>query len=119
MASNAATAFFDATQNTINLPKPSNAQILLIEPSKLQGMMIGSQLKSIGLDGVNLVTNAREGLEQLNAGGIAAVVCAQHLPDAKGVDFAQMLRLEPKYNSLSFILITSNIDQELQDASAK
>ena len=81
--------------------------------------MIGSQLKSIGLDGVNLVTNAREGLEKLNAGGIAAVVCAQHLPDAKGVDFAQMIRLEPKYNSLPFVLITSNIDQELQDASSK
>lgn len=119
MASNAATAFFDAAQNTINLPKPSTAQILLIEPSKLQGMMIGSQLKSIGFDGVNLVTNAREGLEKLNAGGIAAVICAQTLPDAKGVEFAQMLRLDTKFHSLPFILITSNIDQELQESSAK
>lgn len=116
----APTAFLDSTQHTIALtPPPPSGEVLLIEPSRLQGMMISTQLKSLGLNQVHLVATAAEGMAYLEKGGLVGVLCSQHLADCKGIELAQRLRTNPAYLELPFILITSNLDQEIQDASSR
>lgn len=116
----AGTAILDSNQATITLEMgPLKGKILLIEPSRLQGMMISSQLKSLGIEQVELATNAEDGNEKLAQGGFTDVICSQHLPDCKGLELAQHLRSNPTFSNLPFILISSNLDKEIQNAAAR
>ncbi|NBY01114.1 MAG: response regulator [Planctomycetes bacterium] len=95
-----------------------STKVLLVEPSKLQGMMIGNQLKSIGITDVKFALSGADALEQLSKGGFKAIVCSQNLPDFSGIELAQKVKAPPSGKDISFILITSNIDTEIESLSA-
>lgn len=95
-----------------------STKVLLVEPSKLQGMMIGNQLKSIGITDVKFALSGADALEQLSKGGFKAIVCSQNLPDFSGIELAQKVKAPLSGKDISFILITSNIDTEIESLSA-
>jgi serine/threonine protein kinase len=95
-----------------------STKVLLVEPSKLQGMMIGNQLKSIGFADVKFALSGADALEQLSKGGFKAIVCSQNLPDFSGIELAQKVKNTPSGISISFILITSNVDAEIESLAA-
>ena len=96
----------------------SNAQkVILVEPSKLQGMMIGNQLKSLGIQDVKIIQSGAEAFEQFSKGGFSTIVCSQNLSDCSGVDLAKKVKAMPDGRNICFVLITSNIDQEMESQS--
>ncbi len=116
---NAATAFVERpSQLGLGLTPGDGTKVLLVEPSKLQGMMISNQLKSLGISDVKLVPSGAEALEQFNAGGFKTIVCTQNLPDCSGIELAQKVKASPSGKNISFILITSNIDNEMESQAA-
>jgi serine/threonine protein kinase len=117
---NAATAFIEhPSQSTVELSQIDSAKVLLVEPSKLQGMMISNQLKSLGIADVKLAVSGEDAFEQFNKGGYKAIVCSQNLPDCSGIELAQKIKAAPSGKGISFILITSNIDNEMESLAAK
>ena len=118
--SNAATAFIERPgQSGAALAPIDSAKVLLVEPSKLQGMMISNQLKSLGIADVKLALSGTEAFEQFSKGGFKAIVCSQNLPDCSGIELAQNIKATPLGKGVSFILITSNIDNEMESLAAK
>jgi serine/threonine protein kinase/response regulator RpfG family c-di-GMP phosphodiesterase len=117
---NAATAFIERpSQSTVELSQIDSAKVLLVEPSKLQGMMIGNQLKSLGIADVKFAVSGADAFEQFSKGGYKAIVCSQNLPDCSGIELAQKIKAAPSGKGISFILITSNIDNEMESLAAK
>jgi two-component system chemotaxis response regulator CheY len=117
---NAATAFIERpSQSTVELSQIDSAKVLLVEPSKLQGMMISNQLKSLGIADVKLALSGEDAFEQFSKGGYKAIVCSQNLPDCSGIELAQKIKATPSGKGISFILITSNIDNEMEALAAK
>ena len=117
---NAATAFIESpSQSTVELSQIDSAKVLLVEPSKLQGMMIGNQLKSLGIADVKFAVSGADAFEQFSKGGYKAIVCSQNLPDCSGIELAQKIKAAPSGKGISFILITSNIDNEMESLAAK
>jgi len=117
---NAATAFIERpSQSAAELSQIDNAKVLLVEPSKLQGMMIGNQLKSLGIADVKFAVSGADAFEQFSKGGFKAIVCSQNLPDCSGIELAQKIKTTPSGKGIYFILITSNIDNEMESLAAK
>jgi CheY-like chemotaxis protein len=117
---NAATAFIERpSQSGAELSQIDSAKVLLVEPSKLQGMMIGNQLKSLGIADVKFAVSGADAFEQFSKGGYKAIVCSQNLPDCSGIELAQKIKATPSGKGISFILITSNIDNEMESLAAK
>lgn len=117
---NAATAFIERpSQSTVELSQIDSAKVLLVEPSKLQGMMISNQLKSLGIADVKFALSGADAFEQFSKGGYKAIVCSQNLPDCSGIELAQKIKATPSGKGISFILITSNIDNEMESLAAK
>jgi len=117
---NAATAFIERpSQSTVELSQIDSAKVLLVEPSKLQGMMIGNQLKSLGIADVKFAVSGADAFEQFSKGGYKAIVCSQNLPDCSGIELARKIKATPSGKGISFILITSNIDNEMESLAAK
>jgi serine/threonine protein kinase len=117
---NAATTFIEnPSQSTVELSQIDSAKVLLVEPSKLQGMMIGNQLKSLGIADVKFAVSGADAFEQFSKGGYKAIVCSQNLPDCSGIELAQKIKAAPSGKGISFILITSNIDNEMESLAAK
>ncbi len=117
---NAATAFIESpSQSTVELSQINSTKVLLVEPSKLQGMMIGNQLKSLGIADVKFAVSGADAFEQFSKGGYKAIVCSQNLPDCSGIELAQKIKATPSGKGISFILITSNIDNEMESLAAK
>lgn len=117
---NAATAFIESpSQSTVELSQIDSAKVLLVEPSKLQGMMIGNQLKSLGIADVKFAVSGADAFEQFSKGGYKAIVCSQNLPDCSGIELAQKIKAASSGKGISFILITSNIDNEMESLAAK
>ena len=117
---NATTAFIESpSQSTVELSQIDSAKVLLVEPSKLQGMMIGNQLKSLGIADVKFAVSGADAFEQFSKGGYKAIVCSQNLPDCSGIELAQKIKAAPSGKGISFILITSNIDNEMESLAAK
>jgi len=117
---NAATAFIERpSQSGAELSQIDSAKVLLVEPSKLQGMMIGNQLKSLGIADVKFAVSGADAFEQFSKGGFKAIVCSQNLPDCSGIELAQKIKATPSGKGISFILITSNIDNEMESLAAK
>ncbi|MEI7853655.1 MAG: serine/threonine-protein kinase [Planctomycetota bacterium] len=117
---NAATAFIERpSQSVSELSQIDSSKVLLVEPSKLQGMMISNQLKSLGIADVKLAVSGEDAFEQFNKGGYKAIVCSQNLPDCSGIELAKNIKATPSGKGISFILITSNIDNEMESLAAK
>ena len=117
--SNASTAFVERpSQFDLTFPQTEGIKVMLVEPSKLQGMMIGNQLKSLGVVDVKLVLSGADAFEQFNKGGFKTIVCSQNLPDCSGIELAQKIKASPLGKDVSFILITSNIDHEIESLAA-
>ncbi len=93
-------------------------QVILVEPSKLQAMMIGNQLKSIGFSEVKTAATGAEAIELLNGGNVKNIVCSQNLPDGSGLELAAKLKSISTFNGLCFVLISSNIDAEMESQAA-
>ena len=118
-SNNAATAFIERpSQSGAELSQAHSSKVLLVEPSKLQGMMIGNQLKSLGIADVKLALSGTDAFEQFSKGGFKAIVCSQNLPDCSGIELAQKIKATPSGKGISFILITSNIDNEMESLAA-
>lgn len=116
----ATTSFIERpSQSGAELSQIDSAKVLLVEPSKLQGMMISNQLKSLGIADVKLAVSGEDAFEQFNKGGYKAIVCSQNLPDCSGIELAQNIKTTPSGKGISFILITSNIDNEMESLAAK
>ena len=116
----ATTSFIERpSQSGAELSQIDSAKVLLVEPSKLQGMMISNQLKSLGIADVKLAVSGEDAFEQFNKGGYKAIVCSQNLPDCSGIELAQKIKAAPSGKGISFILITSNIDNEMESLAAK
>lgn len=79
--------------------------------------MIGNQLKSLGIQDVKIIQSGAEAFEQFSKGGFSTIVCSQNLSDCSGVDLAKKVKAMPDGRNICFVLITSNIDQEMESQS--
>lgn len=87
--------------------------VLLIEPSRVQAMVIQRHLQSIGLQRIQMCGDAAAAIEAMHASPIDLVISAMHLPDLTGAQLVERMRADPDLEHVGFILISSETDDRL------
>lgn len=81
--------------------------LLLIEPSNTQAKIIRDQLHDEGVEKVDWVASGNDAMAQLEHYAPDLVVSSMYLPDMTAVELLTRLRTEPRYQSLPFMLVSS------------
>lgn len=89
--------------------------LLLVEPSSAQQMILEGYLKELGVLGVRKVASVEQALIQARAYTPHVVLSAMHLKDGKGSDLMLALREDEDLQDTAFLLISSETrTQELE-----
>ncbi len=81
--------------------------LLLIEPSATQAKIIRDQLHEEGVEKVDWVASGDDAMAHLAHYLPDLVVSSMYLPDMTAVELLTRLRTEPRYQSLPFMLVSS------------
>lgn len=81
--------------------------ILLVEPSPTQQKIVLNHLHEAGVDQVDAVASGEEALRYLQQHDTDLVVSAMYLPDMDATDVLLTLRADPRWQSLAFMLVSS------------
>ena len=94
----------------------ADLSILLVEPSQMQANLVTRMLARQGVERVALVTTAAEALDSLGLESTGMVVISSlYLPDMAGTDLVMAMREDPDFNSLPFILLSSETRPQVLD----
>lgn len=81
--------------------------LLVIEPSTTQAKIIVDRLRSQGVNKIELTHNGQEALQWLEHYVPDLIVSSMYLPDMTAVKLLTQLRENPKFNTLPFMLVSS------------
>jgi serine/threonine-protein kinase len=97
------------------VPHPTLVEllVLLVEPSRVQAMVIARHLQALGIRRVQTCPNGDNALETMRGARTDLVVSAMHLPDMTGAQLVERMRAEPALQRVPFILISSETDERL------
>ena len=84
------------------------AEIWIIEPSKLQVMVLVGHLKSLGSDAKCVFGSIADTLANVGKGLPAAIITAMHLPDGTGLDLAQKIHALPGGQKVKCVIISTD-----------
>lgn len=106
-------------QATATIQIEGAGRVLLLEPSRAQGIVIASQIKKLGFPSVQVCATAKDALEQISRGGCQAVLSSLHLPDMPGLEFLAKATKILGSGNIPRVLTTSEINPELQAEAEK
>jgi PAS domain S-box-containing protein len=99
-------------QNVRTLPvNVQDARVLVIDDNAVNRRIIGEQLDIWGFDGF-AVSNGWAGLQMLDEAAklgvvVDAIVLDYHMPDMNGVEVAQRIRADRRFDDIAIIFLTS------------
>lgn len=82
-------------------------QILLVEPSAMQGKVIEQALRRVGVGAVEIAASGGEALMMMRDKNPSCVISAMYLPDMTGTDLVFAMRDDAALEWLPFILVSS------------
>ena len=90
-------------------PRPAAAgmTILLVEPSRTQAVIVRTYLQELGAANVQTANTGQKAFETLQTTIPNIVICAMHLNDMTGVQFAQQIHADSRFASANIVLISS------------
>ena len=91
-------------------------QALLVEPSQMQAKIIRKCCDEVGLTRVEQVGSMAEALAAVRRARPDVVLSALYLPDGSGTRLVEALRADPLWESVAFILISSETSPRALDA---
>ncbi len=94
----------------------ADLSILLVEPSQMQANLVTRMLERQGVGRVAVVATAAEALDSLRLESAGMVVISSlYLPDMAGTDLVMAMRIDPDFDSLPFILLSSETRPQVLD----
>lgn len=88
-------------------------QVLLVEPSRAQSVVIGGYLRKLGIQLVHTCSMGQQALDQVQLHPPHLVVSSMHLPDMDGTTLSKRIHADPRCADVAVILITAAADQKL------
>jgi two-component system chemotaxis response regulator CheY len=85
----------------------SELTIAVIEPSAMQGKLIESELRKLGIGKILHQDCGQKALNSMERSVPDLVVSAMYLPDMTGAELVQAMRKEPRLEAVPFMLISS------------
>ncbi len=86
--------------------------IVIVEPSKMQSLMLQDKLKKAGVDSVQVFRQASEALQQIEKNAPDVVITAMQLPDIQGIELISQLRKKTLFRQTMFALNSSDSTME-------
>ncbi len=85
----------------------TDLQVLLVEPSNTQQMVIRHLLQDCGISDINCIDSGWQILDSLKRHSPDLIMSAMYLPDMTGVDLVHKIRESPDSYDMAFVLISS------------
>ncbi len=85
----------------------SQIQVMLIEPSHTQQMIIKKHLEECGARDIECLTNGQDTLDAIRHCAPDLIISAMYLPDMTGVDLLHQIRADSNAFDMAFLLISS------------
>jgi serine/threonine-protein kinase len=92
------------------VPAVPRVDVLLVEPSRTQSVIVRKYLQDLGIVNVQAVGTGQKALDALHAARTGTVITAMHLPDLTGARLAEMVRAEPAFASVGLVVVSSEAD---------
>ncbi len=92
--------------------KPSDLNILLVEPSNAQSKVIEAELGAEGVHSIDFVRGKEEALQHIDQICPDLVISSLHFADGTGLELLREIRAYPDLEDLPFMLITSESRRE-------
>lgn len=100
-------------ENTLTI---SDLNILIVEPSVVQGKIIQSLFYDAQVNSIQVVQNGTQALESMSSTGLLdLIVSALYLPDMTGTELIQTMRKTKELEPIPFMLISSETSFEQLD----
>lgn len=90
----------------------SQLQVLLVEPSHTQQLIINNFLRNAGVTNVICINSGSEALRQIPKILPELIISAMYLPDMTGEDLVHAIRATPESYTMAFLLISSETKLE-------
>lgn len=90
----------------------TDLQVLLVEPSNTQQIVIRQLLRDCGISDVNCIDTGWQILESLKRHAPDLIMSAMYLPDMTGVDLIHKIRENSDSYNMAFVLISSETSIE-------
>lgn len=92
--------------------KPSDLNILLVEPSNAQSKVIEHELAREGIHNIDFVSGKEEALQRIDQVCPDLVISSLHFVDGTGLDLLREIRGQIELEDLPFMLVTSESRRE-------
>lgn len=86
----------------------SSLTIWVLEPSRMQAIVLEQRLKGLGINRIRQFTTIAETMSALDSESPRAVLSAMHMDDGSGDDLAAQLSGHPRGKSVTCFLVSSN-----------
>ena len=105
----------NADNNQLHFDAP--LKVLVAEDVWLMRELMRDMLKSIGMEQLELVSDGRAALSELQNGSYDLVIADWHMPELNGLDLLKRIRADANLKELPFLMVTSEGDLEFVDAA--
>lgn len=85
----------------------TDLQVLLVEPSSTQQLIIKQFLLDLGISDIKCVDTGKQSLEFLKQSTSDLIISSMYLPDLTGIDLVQNIRKDSESYDMAFLLISS------------
>lgn len=82
-------------------------KVLVVDDSRIMRRIVSQKLRSLGVRDFVEASNGRQGLKELEKGGISLVVSDWSMPGMSGMDLLSAVRQHELYSATPFILLTA------------
>ena len=87
--------------------------VLVVEPSRLQAMVLNRQLQTLGIRRIQSFTDGPPALESMRKSQPDLVISSMHLPAMTGAELVEHMRSQDELRDVGFVLISSETDERL------
>lgn len=85
---------------------------LVVDDLELMRAVTVNQLRALGCEKIKVARNGASALESLRNSRIDVVLCDWNMPVMSGLDLLKIVRAEPKFAKLPFLMITAEAERQ-------
>lgn len=87
---------------------PESTNVLLVEGSRIQSVMIANVLKELNVETIHACHNGTEALKRLRSAPVDLILVSMLLRDMSGVELLEQIRQDASYSGTALLLMTSD-----------
>jgi len=93
----------------------AKTRVLIADDASSMRLTVKAMLNGFGLNDVTEATNGNNAWELLNAANppIGLILSDQNMPECTGIEFLKRVRADAKYNTVPFLLVTSEGEKQM------